>query len=252
MRVSIIVFSMLTFFALAVVPAMADEMISFKAGYLSLSPEGEFAVSGIAGEDRVDMEDDLGFDDSEEFMAEAAVQLGSFRLTAGYLPLKFSGDGTLSRTIGFGGRTFSFGERVKSDVDIDLYDVGLTWYLLNFDDLPVRLQLGPEVSVKYVDADISMQSSTASESESVSAPVPTIGLRGRVGISDFLGLVGRVGYLEFDDNSFLDADVQLEFSPLPLVGIFAGYRYLDIEVDESDVFLDVTFDGPYGGAFIRF
>jgi outer membrane protein len=249
MRVSIIVFSMLTFFALSIVPAMADEMISFKAGYLSLSPEGEFAVfSGGIGT-KVDMEDDLGFDDSEEFMAEAAVQLGSFRLTAGYLPLKFSGSGSTTGII-FNGQPFV--GTVDSDVDIDLYDVGLTWYLLNFDDLPVRLQLGPEVSVKYVEADISMRSSTASESESVSAPVPTIGLRGRVGISDFLGLVGRVGYLEFDDNSFLDADVQLEFSPLPLVGIFAGYRYLDIEVDESDVFLDVTFDGPYGGAFIRF
>jgi outer membrane protein len=249
MRVSIIVFSMLTFFALSIVPAMADEMISFKAGYLSLSPEGEFAVfSGGIGT-KVDMEDDLGFDDSEEFMAEAVVQLGSFRLTAGYLPLKFSGSGSTTGII-FNGQPFV--GTVDSDVDIDLYDVGLTWYLLNFDDLPVRLQLGPEVSVKYVDADISMQSSTASESESVSAPVPTIGLRGRVGLSDFLGLVGRVGYLEYDDNSFLDADVQLEFSPLPLVGIFAGYRYLDIEVDESDVFLDVTFDGPYGGAFIRF
>jgi outer membrane protein len=249
MRVSIIVFSMLMFFALSIVPAMADEMISFKAGYLSLSPEGEFAVfSGGVGT-KVDMEDDLGFDDSEEFMAEAAVQLGSFRLTAGYLPLKFSGSGSTTGII-FNGQPFV--GTVDSDVDIDLYDVGLTWYLLNFDDLPVRLQLGPEVSVKYVEADISMRSITASESESVSVPVPTIGLRGRVGISDFLGLVGRVGYLEYDHNSFLDADAQLEFSPLPLVGIFAGYRYLDIEVDESDVFLDVTFDGPYGGAFIRF
>lgn len=252
MRVSIIVFSMLAFVALAVVPVMADEAVFFKAGYLSLSPKGDFAVSNGGPGTRVDMEDDLGFDDSEEFMAEAAVQLGSFRLTASYLPLKFAGDGTLSRTIEFGGETFTADTAVNSDVDIDIYDLGLTWYLLNFDDLPVRLQLGPEVSVKYVDADITMKSGDLSESESVSAPVPTIGLRGRVGFADFLAVAGRVGYLEFDDNSFLDADVQIEFSPLPLVGIFAGYRYLDVEVDESDVFLDLTFDGPYGGAFVRF
>ena len=252
MRVSIIVFSMLAFVALAVGPAMADEAVFFKAGYLSLSPEGDFAVSNGGPGTRVDMEDDLGFDDSEEFMAEAAVLLGSFRLTASYLPLKFAGDGTLSRTIEFGGETFTANTAVDSDVDIDIYDLGLTWYLLNFDDLPVRLQLGPEVSVKYIDADITMKSGALSESESVSAPVPTVGLRGRVGFADFLAVAGRVGYLEFDDNSFLDADVQIEFSPLPLVGIFAGYRYLDVEVDESDVFLDLTFDGPYGGAFVRF
>lgn len=251
MRFLIAALSMLALFALTVAPVMADEMVSLKVGYLTLSPDGEFAVSnGFVGT-KVDMEDDLGFDDSEEFMAEAAVQLGSFRLTAGYLPLKFSGSGNVADPITFGDQTFS--GRVDSDVDIDLYDLGLTWYLLNFDDLPVRLQLGPELSVKYIDADLNMESSSiGKESESVSAPVPTIGLRGRVGLSDFLGLVGRVGYLEYDDNSFLDADAQLEFSPLPLVGIFAGYRYFDVEVDESDVFLDVTFDGPYGGAFIRF
>jgi outer membrane protein len=252
MRVLTSAFLILAVFALVAAPAMADEMVSLKVGYLTLSPEGEFAVSNGTMGTRVDMEDDLGFDDSEDFMVEAAVQLGSFRLTAGYLPLGFSGSGNVDVTtpIDFGGETFS--GSVNSDVDIDLYDVGLTWYLLNFDDLPVRLQVGPELSVKYVDADITMKSSVGSESESVSAPVPTIGLRGRVGLSDFLGLVGRVGYLEYDDNSFLDADVQLEFSPLPLVGLFAGYRYFDLEVDEEDVFLDVTFDGPYGGAFIRF
>lgn len=254
MRVLISALSMLSVFALAAAPAMADEMVSFKAGYLTLSPEGEFAVSNGGFGTKVDMEDDLGFDDSEEFMAEAAVQLGSFRLTAGYLPLKFSGSGTISEPIQFGDQTFIANTTVDSDVDIDLYDVGLTWYLLNFDDLPVRLQIGPEVSVKFVDADLSMTDLTTgiNESESVSAAVPTLGLRGRVGLADFLALVGRIGYLEYDDNSFLDADAQLEFSPLPLVGIFAGYRYFDLEVDESDVFLDVTFDGPYGGAFIRF
>lgn len=252
MRILTPTLTLLAVLVLAVGPAMADEMVSLKAGYLTLSPQGEFAVSNGGVGTKVDMEDDLGFDDSEDFMAEAAVQLGPFRLAAGYLPLQFSGHGALSTEIKFGDQTFSIGDVVDSDVDIDLYDVGLTWYLLNFDDLPVRLQIGPELSVKYVDADLTMKSSIASESESVSAPIPTVGLRGRVGLSDFLGLVGRIGYLEYDSNSFLDADVQVEFSPLPLVGLFAGYRYFDLEVDESDVFLDVTFDGPYGGAFVRF
>ena len=55
-----------------------------------------------------------------------------------------------------------------------------------------------------------------------------------------------------DGNSFLDVDGQIEFSPIPLVGIFAGYRYLDLEVDESGVFIDATLDGPYAGALVRF
>jgi outer membrane protein len=252
MRIPASILTLLVVLALAAGPALADEMVSLKVGYLTLSPEGEFAVSDGGVGTKVDMEDDLGFDDSEDFMAEVAIQLGSFRLSAAYLPLQFSGHGALNETVTFNGRDFDANIPLDSDVDIDLYDVGLTWYLLNFDDLPVRLQLGPELSVKYVDADLSMDNGTFSESDSVSAPVPTIGLRGRVGLSDFVGVVGRLGYVEYDSNTFLDADVQVEFSPLPLVGLFAGYRYFDLKVDESDVFLDVTFDGPYGGAFVRF
>lgn len=244
--------TLLAVLALTAAPALADEMVSLKVGYLTLSPEGEFAVFDGGIGTTVDMEDDLGFDDSEELMAEAAVQLGSFRLAAAYLPLRFSGHGTLSRDVAFGGQTFHVSDSVDSDVDIDLYDVGLTWHLLNLDDLPVRLQLGPELSVKFVDAELSMKSGAVSETESVIAPVPTIGLRGRVGLADFLGLVGRVGYLDYDNNSFVDADVQVEFSPVPLVGVFAGYRYFDIEVDEDDVFIDAHFDGPYGGVLVRF
>lgn len=254
MRIIIHSLVLLAALFLAAGPALADELVSLKAGYLTLSPEGEFAVFSNGIGTKIDMEEELGFDDSEELMAEAALQLGPFRLTAGYLPLRFAGDGPLSRDVTFNGETFSASTLVDSEVEIDLYDLGLTWFLVNLDDLPVRLQLGPELSVKFVDADLSVEdrSSGIRESDSVSAPVPTVGLRARVGLADFLALVGRVGYVEYDGNSFFDGDAQLEFSPLPLVGLFAGYRYFDLDVDESDVFLDVNFEGPYGGAFVRF
>ncbi len=252
-----VVFGMVSFLAclaLLAGPAMADEIFSLKAGYLVLSPEGEFAGSKGGVGTRIDMEGDLGFDDSEDVVLEGALQLGSFRLSAGYLPIEYNGNGTLTTAIDFNGVNFPVGAEVDSDVKIDLYDLGLTYYLLNFDDLPVRLQLGPELSVKVADAELSMVEPTTGvqESASITAPIPTIGLRARVAFADFLGATARVGYVEYSDNSFLDADAQVEFSPIPLVGIFGGYRYFDLQVDESDVFLDVQFSGPYAGALVRF
>jgi len=235
--------------------AMADEMVSLKVGYQELSPSGNFTGTENGIGTSVDIEDDLNFDDSEDVTAEVALQLGPFRLSAGYLPLKFSGTGVLSQGFIFNDEPFVAGTTVKGDIDVDLYDVGLTWYLINFDDLPVRLQFGPEIAVKIVDGSLSVESKTFPElSEDVSgtAAAPTIGARARVGISDFIALVGRVGYIEYDDNTFLDADGQIEISPIPLVGIYGGYRYLDIDIDESDLILDATFEGPYAGAFLRF
>jgi hypothetical protein len=235
--------------------ALADEMVSLKVGYVSLSPDGSFASrqSGFS-DTKIDLEDDIDFEDSDELMAEAALQLGSFRLALSYLPLKFSGTSELTRDISFEGQTFPAADTVKGEMDIDIYDLGLTWHVINFDDLPVRIQLGPELSVKVVDGEIFMSSRNTGISEKVSGtvPVPTIGLRGRIGLSDYLAFIGRVGYIGYSDNSFLDADAQIEFSPLPMVGVFGGYRYLDIEVDESDIFIDASFSGPYGGVFVRF
>jgi hypothetical protein len=90
------------------------------------------------------------------------------------------------------------------------------------------------------------------ETISGTAPVPTIGARARVGLGDFVAVIGRVGYLEVSGNSFLDADAQVEFSPLPFVGVFGGYRHLDLDIDENDIVIDATFAGPYAGAFVRF
>jgi hypothetical protein len=234
--------------------ALADEAVSIKVGYLILSPSGELAaeVNGIGS--RIDLENDLGLDDSENMMAEFALAFGDVKLTAAYLPLSFQGNSTLNRSVLFDGQLYTLGSNLKSDVDLDIFDIGLTWFFLNFDDTPTRLQLGVDLSVKITDAEASLHDLTTGKIESASAtvPIPTLGLRGRVALSDFIGINGRIGYLGYSDNHFLDADIQLEVSPLPLVGVFAGYRFLDIAIDESDIYVDSDFSGFYGGGFIRF
>jgi outer membrane protein len=254
-----IVLLTLTLAFLACGPVLADEIISLKAGYLMLSPEGRFAVDGntLSGTP-IDLEDDLGFDDSEDYFVEGALNLGPFRLAISYLPLEFSGSGTLSQPIVFNDQTFDVSATTSSEVKLDIIDAGLTWNIINIDDLPARIQIGPELAVKYVDVDLSMTGVEASsglsisETDSAQVPIPTIGARARISFSDFIGLVGRIGYMEYQDNSFLDAEAQIEFSPIPLVGIFGGYRYFDLQIDDSDIYVDAQFSGPFAGALVRF
>jgi hypothetical protein len=120
------------------------------------------------------------------------------------------------------------------------------------DDLPTRLQLGVEAAAKTIILKSSMAGGGINSTKNITVPIPTLGLRGRVALADFIGVVGRVGYLGYSGNSFLDADVQIEFSPLPTVGIYAGYRHLTLDLDTNGVFASTTFSGPYAGAFFRF
>lgn len=240
--------------AVSVSPVLADELFSIKVGFASIEADGQFAGENGGSSTKIDFDDDLNFDDSQEVFAEAAVQLGRFRVSGGYLPLEFSGNGTISSDITFGGQTFTSGTNVTSNVELDVFDIGLAFHILDFDDGPLRVQVGPELAVKIAEIDMSIRDTSSGTRESVSGtiPMPTIGARGRVAFSDYLGVVGRVGYLEVRENSFLDIDIQVEFSPVPLLGIFAGYRYIDVDVDESDVILQSTFAGPYAGVLARF
>ena len=233
-------------------PVYADELVSAKLGYQVLAPSGVFSGNST-GDTSIDMEKDLNFADSNEVTAEVALSFGNSRLSFGYLPIKTAGQGN-ALSLTFNGQTFS--GNIAGKVDADLYDLGYTYYLVNLDDLPTRLQLGLEVAVKIFDGDASVSGTVASitttESVSGTAPIPTLGARGRVALGDFFGITARAGYMSYSGNKFLDAEAQLEFSPLPLVGIYAGYRIIDIEVDEFDGLLDAEFSGPFAGAFVRF
>ena len=234
--------------------AFADELFSLKGGYQLLSPEGSIAgtINGVG--QKLDLEKDLNLDDSEDFTAEIALRWGSSQLSFNYLPISFSGTGTLTVAGEFNGIPFSADDIVKTDLDIDLYDIGYTYYLLNFDDTPARFQLGLELAVKIADVDVTFNDLTQNfvESESATVPIPTVGVRTRIALADFIGITGRIGYMEFDGNHFLDAEAQLEFSPIPLVGLYAGVRYFDLKVDEDDVFVETKFSGPFAGVLVRF
>jgi outer membrane protein len=234
-------------------PASADEVFSLKAGYIQLNADGQFSVTadGLTGT-VIDVDDDLRLDDSEEIFFDAGLQLGSFRFSLSYLPVSSSGSAQLNKDIDFNGQTFPVNAQINSDLDIDIYEAGVAWYLVNFDDLPARIQLGPELAVKYIDASVAIADSSTSTSDSVQIPLPTVGLRGRIAFADFVGITARGNYMSYNNNSLLDVDAQVELSPIPLVGVYLGYRYLDVDFDEDDVVIDVTFDGPYAGALFRF
>jgi len=240
---------------LVTIPASADEIVSIKAGYMSLNASGQYAATsgGVAGTP-VDVDGTLNLDRSNNVTVEGALNLGDFRLSLNYFPLKFNGSSALNIPVTYNGSNYNVGDTVNAELKANVYDAGITWYLVNMDDLPSRLQIGIEAAVKVTDVDATLSDQTLGISQTVSKtlPIPTIGLRGRVALADFVGVTARAGYLGYAGNHFLDAEAQVEFSPIPTLGIYGGYRYIDLKIDQSGVFVDARFQGPFAGAFFRF
>jgi len=233
--------------------ASADETVAVKVGYMVLSPSGQFSASAnnVVGT-RLDMKTDLGLKDSKQPTGEVIVNLGDSAISLGFVPMSFSGTSVLANPITYNNQTYGTGSTIASEFKADMIDIGYTYYIVNMDDLPSRFQLGIETAVKTVSAKTSITSAGVTTSKNVTIPIPTVGVRARVALADFVGLAGRVGYLGYSGNSILDADAQVEFSPLPMLGIYAGYRQLKLKVDSNNVYVNTTFSGPYAGAFFRF
>ncbi len=235
--------------------ADADETVMVKSGFMSLDGRGNFAAAaaGLAATP-IQVDSTVQLSRSNQETLEVALQWGDFRAALNYFPLRLSGNGQLTTAVQFNGRTYAAGDSVYADLKADVFDASLTYYLLNLDDTPARLQLGVEAAVKAVHVSSTLQNLTTGMIESTSAtlPVPTLGARGRVAISDFIGLTGRAGYLAYAGNHFLDTELQIEFSPLPGIGVYAGYRLVDLKLDRSGVLLDMSFSGPVIGGFVRF
>jgi len=239
----------------AAIPAFADETVMVKAGFMSLDARGNLGASAnglIATPIHVDST--IPLSRSNQMNLEAAVQWDNFRIGLNYFPLRFNGDAQLTSPVQFNGQTYASGNRVHADFKADVLDASLTYYLLNFDDTPARFQLGVEAAVKTVYASSTLQNNTTgiTQSKTATLPIPTLGARGRIALSDFIGLTGRAGYLGYAGNHFLDSEIQIEFSPLPTVGIYAGYRLIELKLDRSGVLLDMSFSGPLIGAIVRF
>ena len=232
--------------------AQADETVSVKLGYQDMAISGQFAgtVGGVGS--TIDVKNDLNFKRSDNVTGELALQLGDERLSFGYLPLDFKGSGTLARNISYNGQNYAAGTAVTSRIKATIYDFAVTHYLINMNDMPSRFQLGIEPALKIVHAESSLTAAGATNQVSASVPIPTMGLRARVALADFVGIVGRVGYMAYANNHFLDADGQVEFSPVPLLGIYAGYRRLDVKIDNAGAYVSLQMAGPYAGAFFRF
>ena len=244
--------------------AGADATIAVRGEYWFMNLSGDVAVDGSAvGGQRNqlsldDSTDGLGLDGDNTIGASAMLNIGRFFLFARYIPIDISGSGTTTQTVDFGDFTFADSAKLDSSLTFDMYDAGVGIHILNFDDLPVRIQVGLLLQVKLLDGDVKATGTeaitglTQTESQDFTFPIPMVGARVNLGLADFLAVNLQGAAIAYSGDHLYDVEGRAEFSPLPFVGISAGYRYLNVTVDESDVNLDATFSGPFIEAFVRF
>ncbi len=198
---------------------------------------------------KIDLKNDLNIGDEDFGTGEAFIRFGRNHLTVAYTSVSYSG--LASKTVTFNGRPFNI--NAASELEYDQIDGIYQYDFVRFNPVIAKFNIGLLLQVKYVDGYAELKQGTTVERRDFSAPIPMIGIGAGVGIlKDMLVLEARVAGLEYSGNRAIDGQATLGFTPFPFLKIFGGYKIFDLKVDDSDLKLNYTIDGPFAGLQISF
>ncbi|VAW51083.1 hypothetical protein MNBD_GAMMA05-961 [hydrothermal vent metagenome] len=214
-------------------------------GVWNTSPDGNFQTTSdpVA----VDIKDNLFWDDESQ---------GYFFVTfEHFVPIipnvkivrtSIDQNGSGNTSFAFDGEAFS--GNVDNKFSIDTTDLILYYEVL---DNVVSLDIG--LNIRNLKIDYNITSTGATEQDSISETVPM--LYALVGVTPWPDVIisGEMSYIAFDGSSISDITAKIAYTTDFLVGFEAGYRLQEYEFDDiSDTNANLSFDGIFAGAYLKF
>ncbi|MFH1622555.1 MAG: hypothetical protein ABIA97_05480 [Candidatus Omnitrophota bacterium] len=233
----------------------AEPKIEFEGRYwiAGLSSHAKVTENSVIGTD-MDLEDDLGVGDDNLPEARLIWNIGpNSMLRAAYTQVSYGGDKNIEKTIYFNGNTYALGTNVSTDLDVDYFRLGWAWQFLNIGDDKVKA--GPLLEVKAFMVDMSLDAPSigVSEAEDFIIALPTFGGIVDIDIGEKFSLFAEAsGLPSADYGHFFDTEIGIKFIPLKNFTIVAGYRVIDIELEDDDSYGELDMKGPFFGATFRF
>jgi hypothetical protein len=197
------------------------------------TPDREIVVSseslGIVGT-RIDAVADLGFE-NKTFKDLRVILRPSkkFKFRFGYTPIEYDAETTLTRAIVFNGQLYHVGLPVTSRLEWKDWRFGLEYDFV----YASRGYLGFIAEAKYTDVEVDLTSPLTTEFTNAKAPIPTIGVGGRVYVLKNLAVTGELTGLKLNvsgnEGTYVNVDLFGTFNFTNNFGVQGGYRTLKVD-----------------------
>ena len=201
----------------------------------------------------LDLQQDLGFGTKRNVQLYAGLEhpipvLPNIRLD--YSEISQTATGQLDRVIEFSGRSFDLSADVLSEVDLEQTDLILYYEILD-NLVSVDLGLGArhiEGFVRVADA----SGFSSAEFEGI-LPMGYLGVRGDLPFTGWWA-GGSVRGVAYKGDSLFDATAKFGWESKLGLGIEAGYRIMELELDAFDDVqsADLSIKGPFAGLTFSF
>ncbi|MDY6904682.1 MAG: TIGR04219 family outer membrane beta-barrel protein [Thermodesulfobacteriota bacterium] len=213
--------------------------------------QGDMSYKAISElTDTIDFENDLKLEDETRPMGRVKIDMPLVipNIYLIYTPMEFEGVGDKDVNFKFGNQVFTQNTPIQSTFTMNQMDVGLFYSipLLKMATFnKVNIDLGLNVKVADLEAEVKDLTTGTRESESATVPVPMVYAGVQLKPVKKLSLEVEGRGIAYDDNHLYDLTGRLKykvFGPLFLAG---GYRYESIKLDEDDLKLDTSVDGVF-------
>jgi len=225
--------------------------ISAGAGIWNTSPTGDFQKKGDPS--AVSVKDDLFWGDETQGYFYATLEhpvpiIPNVKIMA--TNIDQSGNGTA--TFVFDGQPYSG----TIDNNFSIKTVDLIGYYEILDNV-VSLDIGLNIRSLKVDYTITgtdpLTSTSITTTDSVSQTIPMLyALVGASPIPDLI-ISGELSYVSYAGSTISDFTAKIAYTTSFFVGVEAGYRKQQYTFDDvSDTDADMSFDGVFAGAYLKF
>jgi hypothetical protein len=191
----------------------------------------------------IDLENVLDLEETTEvFRVDALCRLGQsrrHRLDFSYFDLSRDATRKIGREIQFGDERFFIGTTVHSFFDLKIYKGAYTYSFFQNEHFDIGASLG--LHVMDIGVGLSDRRTGTAQSETVTAPVPVVGLRGTFAFTPKLFLKESIEFfwVELDDykGKLIDINIALEYNVWKHLGLGIGYNTvrIDISADGDDL-----------------
>lgn len=209
---------------------------------------------GVGGD--IDLADDLGL--ASDSVADLRLVFHPSRRTEirfTRMPLSFSADAIVSRTIEFAGEVFTLSTRVVSALEFDYLRAGFAWQFLSSAD--GRFRAGPLLEVKGYDGSASLSAPEliipVTVSEDFEAAFGSAGLAIDLEPTQRVHVFGEFSVLVgADEGDQTDLEVGVRVVLAGPLAVQAGYRSIETDFEDDRDLVDFDVDGVFFGASLRF
>jgi hypothetical protein len=240
-------------------PSLLNDRFEIALGTFGIDSQPTIELNGSAGSAEVDFDREIGGGDSFRARVDAQWRFAErHKLQFGAFGLSQSKDRRISQEINWGDVTYPVDATVKFESDFYVIEGVYDYSFLRRD----TWELGASIGLHWTHLEASMKAraddsggtltADVSESASVDAPLPVIGLRGLWSLSHNFWLAASAQFFalsidEYDGN-LQDYRAFVTWQPRSWLGVGVGYERFKVDVDiEKDNFngsLDWTYDGP--------